>query len=227
MKEQVLKQMIAVTDEVMKFCKTEFYKWDLKELTQMDEQAPFLWSVREAATTLLSIDAEHYMKRINESEGFRFTFMHSPYVYVDNFATTSKWGGRSFYYNGNELQEIPIDKAGNFAKDVFSPVIEKLKAYVNDSFAKKDGDYEAKLPIRFSCKDTWLKALHLAKTSEGEKLLTILRSKRNMCRVAKDQYVLIGNDFDEKSFTFGEYVNDECVLNGGILYYNEGWHSHT
>jgi hypothetical protein len=227
MKEQVLKQMIAVVDETLQHCKSDFYKWDLKELSKMNEDEPFLWSCREAATTLLSMNEHAERKLLNESETYRFSFMRFPNSRIDWFAQTSSWGGRSFYYDGAELKEIDIDKAGNYAKDIFTPIVEHLKAFVYMKYAAVDGDYFKRLSIRFEDKTTWLNVLHIARTDEGKDLLENLRHFRHYVRTAKNQYISIGRDFADKSFTFAEMVNDNCIMNGGVIYYHGKWNIHT
>lgn len=54
MKENLLKQMITITDEVVESCKSDFYTYDLSSLAY--EEAPgFVWSVRKSGTSLITI----------------------------------------------------------------------------------------------------------------------------------------------------------------------------
>lgn len=226
MREQILKAMMNVVDEAMSFGKSDFYRYDLKTLASADEKEPFLWSVRKNATTLLMMDMCEEMERLREKENYRFQFMHNPTVWVDNFAEVSQWSDNVFYYDGNELQKIATKVAPAFAKDVFMPVVEKLKGYVNTHFAHKDGDYNAKVDVHFTS-DAFRQVLKIARTDEGEELLKTLRRFRHYARCSRNHKISIACDFVNKSFYFQEVVADTYKMSGGIIYNGGHWTIHT
>ena len=226
MKEQVLKTMVSVVDELMQFGKSDFYRYDLKALASADEKAPFLWSVRKSATTLLMMDISEETERLNKSESYRFQFMKNPTLWVENFAEVSQWSESVFYYDGEELQEIPVKAAPAYAKDIFMPVVEKLKGYVNARFAQKDGDYNAKVDVHFT-PDAFSQVLEIARTDEGAELLKTLRRFRHYSRRSRNHKIGVACDFVNKSFYFQEIVADTRKMNGGIIYNGGHWTIHT
>lgn len=228
MKEQVLKTMIAVVDNTMRFSKSDFYRYDLGALAAADEKEPFLWCVRESATTLLMMSVDGEKERLNINESYRFQFMQNPTIWIDNLITVSQWSGsRLFYYNGNTLREIPTKQTAAYAKDIFTPVIEELKEYIITNFAEQDGDYTRKVDIEF-CNSTFVQVMQIARTDEGAELLKTLRRFHSWSRRSKCHHVYIANDFMEKSFTFIEIAGAETNrLRGGIIYNNGRWSIHT
>lgn len=227
MKEQVLKTMIAVVDETMKISKSDFYAYDLKTLVTVDATKPFLWCVRESATTLLTLDAVSEMEALRKSEKYRFSFMQNPTVWIDYFVTVAQWGGRVFYYDGEMLQEINSKQSAAYAKDIFMPVIEELKEYTMANFAEQDGGYTRKVDVEF-CDNTFAQVMRIAHTDEGAELLKTLRRFRHYSRRAKDHHIYIANDFMDKSFTFIEIAGEETNrLRGGIIYDGGHWTIHT
>lgn len=226
MKEQVLKTMVSVVDRLMKFGKSDFYRYDLKTLANADEKTPFLWSVRKSATTLLMMDISEETERLNKKESYRFQFMKNPYLWINNFAEVSQWGESVFYYDGEELQEISTKTAPAYARDIFTPVVEKLKSYVNAHFAQKDGDYNAKIDVHFT-PDAFSHVLEIARTGEGAELLKMLRQFRHYARCSRNHKISVACDFVNKSFYFQETVADTYKMNGGIIYNGGHWTIHT
>ena len=226
MKEQVLKTMVSVVDELMQFGKSDFYRYDLKALASADEKAPFLWSVRKSATTLLMMDISEETERLNKSENYRFQFMKNPTLWVENFAEVSQWSENVFYYDGEKLQKIPTKAAPAYAKDIFMPTIEKLKGYVNTYFVQKDGNYNAKVDVHFT-PDAFSRVLEIARTDEGEELLKTLQRFRHWARRSRNHKISIACDFVDKSFYFQETVADTYKMSGGIIYNSGHWTIHT
>lgn len=228
MKERVLKTMVAAVDNTMRFSKSDFYRYDLKTLATADEKEPFLWCVRESATTLLMMSVDEEKERLNTNECCRFQFMQNPTVWIDNLVSVSQWSGsRLFYYNGNTLREIPTERVVSYAKDIFMPVIEELKEYIMANFAEQDGGYTRKVNIEF-CDNAFAEVMQIARTDEGVELLKALKRFHGRARRSADHKIYIARDFMDKSFTFVEMAGKETTrLNGGIIYNGEHWTIHT
>lgn len=227
MKEQVLKTMIAAVDATMTQCKGDFYHWDLQTLAAVSESTPFLWHVGESSTHILCVDYADEKKKLSESETRRFQFMQAPFAHADYFIEMSRCGGLTFYYDGNEIVGIPASKVKSYVKDVFTPMIEGLKKYINANFAGQDGDYKAKVNVHFST-GAFRQVLEIARTSEGAALLKTLRRFRNWARHSHNHQINVFCDFIEKSFYFQEVVDGECAISGGIIYDGHGyWTMHT
>lgn len=232
MKEKVLKTMVEAVDNVMSFSKSDFYRYDLKTLANADEKEPFFWSVREGATTLLLLNAEQEREKLVKSEKYRFVFMNSPRCYIDHFIEVSKWGGKIFFYDGEELMQVDPNEAEACIIEYFVPVVKDLKKYVTKFFAKKDGgDYTRKVDVHFCNQETLQQFLNIARTDEGKELLKTVRSFRHLQRKAADHKAYISRDFNNKSFQFiviATYNNGETSqYNGGIIYNGGHWTIHT
>ena len=227
MKEQVLKTMIAAVDETMLSSKSDFYRYDLKTLVSANETTPFLWCVRKSATTLLTMNIVDEIKRLNSNENYRFQFMQNPIIWVENFISVAQWGSRVFHYNGEMLSEIPTKSAAAYAKDMFMPDIERLKSYVIQHFAERDGDYTQKVNVEF-CDNAFAEVMQIARTDEGAELLRTLKRFHNWARRSVNHKIYIARDFMDKSFTFVEMAgNEKTRLNGGIIYDGGHWTIHT
>lgn len=221
MREEILKSMIRIVDETMKFNKADFYGYDLCYLARVENNTPFIWSVRDCATTLLMVDTDREIDKLKESEQYRFQFMQNPYVYINNFCQMSQYGGNVIYYDGYKLQSIPINEAPAKARGIFTPMVNRLKEYVNRHFGY-DGDYNAKISIHFS-PESRKDILRIARTDEGEELIKTLKRFRHHARRSRNHEVKIYSDFANKSFRFHESVNDDWYMCGGIVYRDGHW----
>ena len=110
MKEQVLKTMVGVVDKLMKFGKSDFYRYVLRTLANADEKTPFLWSVRKSATTLLMMDISEETERLNKKESYRFQFMNNPYLWIENFAEVSQWGESVFTMTARNCKRYQLKR---------------------------------------------------------------------------------------------------------------------
>lgn len=223
MKENLLKQMIAVVDITVKSCKSDFYTYDLSSLAH-EETPKFVWSVRKSGTSLLKIEPEKLLDKLRTIEASRFSFMLNPLQSVESFLYFP--GERTFYYDGTELKEL-----GNPELEVHAicdTMYKDAEVTIQNEFGATEGKYwHSKIPVRFAseriARRVW-KRLH---ESEGGQLLNILKRFHQYIRLAVDEKVVICADFDEHSFSFYQERNGKCVLNGGILFYNDAWHMHT
>lgn len=227
MKENILKQMISIVDETMESCKSDFYKWDLKALTNMHEEHEFMWCVRRGGTTLLAMNEDDEKRKLSESETYRFSFMHSPSCYIHNFAQYAKWSGsRTFFYDGAGLIELAADQVDEYLERYFERLVDELVRYVDVYFAAEDGDYDKKVDLHFTSA-AFDDVLTIARTDEGAELLKCLHRFRHYTRAAKSHKITIGLDFTDKSFTFSEVINGKHNMCGGIIYDHGKWNIYT
>ena len=224
MKEQVLKQMVAAVDG-MKSYKTDFYKYDLPTVARADESTPFMWAVGSCSTALLLLDAQEMEKQADKDEYYRFRFMQDPKGRLDMFKAQAN-GCKVFWYDGSYFEEIVPEKLGKYLRNTFAPIIQHVKKYITARYGDTDGDYTEQITVKFSSGAERLMRQIMA-TDEAEALCAVLGRFKSWPRMAKDDYVCIGLDFVEKSFTFSRIANGSCRLNGGIIYDGGKWTMHT
>lgn len=225
MKEQVLKQMIAVVDGMKSF-KTDFYKYDLPAIVKVDESIPFMWAVGSGSTSLLLLDEKAMKKRADENERYRFHFMHNPKECLDVFKQQTEYCPKVFWYDGNYLEQIDVARIDEYLNGTFAPIVYHVEKYIAAHYGGTDESYTEQITIEFSTGAERLVRQILA-TDEADKLRAVLKRFKSWPRNAKKDCVFIGLDFMEKSFTFSRIINDSCILNGGIIYEDGKWTMHT
>lgn len=223
MKEELLKKMIAITDEVVESCKSDFYTYDLHSLSATETPA-FFWSVRKGGTSLLKVEPQKQLEELRTNEHCRFTFMQNKLAYVDYFMAFDSV--KTYHYHNNVLEEISNPKSE--VRKVCEPIYEKIWHTLYKEFGKKEAKYwNAKVPVSFATKRiarmVW-KKLH---EDAGDQLLNILGRFHRYTRTAVNEKVIVYPDFGDNNFVFTHYCNEEIRLNGGVLFYNSGWHMHT
>lgn len=219
--------MIAIVEETMETCKSDFYKWDLRTLTDIHEEQEFIWCVRRGGTTLLTMNKAEEKTKLAKSEGLRFSFMHSPYCYIDNFSQYSKWSGsRVFFYDGEKMTELKQEQVQDCLDRHYISLVNELQLYVYKYWDGIDGGHTRKVDVHFTSA-AFSNVLKIARTSEGAELLNCLKRFRHYGRAAKNHKIHISLDFTDKSFMFHEAINDEMKMNGGIIYSSGKWSIHT
>lgn len=225
MKENVLKQMIAAVDKVVKQNKSDFYQYDLHSLSEL-ETPEFFWSVRETGTELLVIDRSKMLERLRANEQCRFSFMRRPNQVVQNFLYFP--GVKTFHcgMHSDTLEEIENPKGAIYF--VWNDTRRDLMYQMRKEFGDKEENYwHAYMRVNFRSPDIWREIYKAIHTEGGESLLQILKSFRGWERGAVNEEVIISGDWSPNSFSFCHRRNDECVMNGGILFYDGKWHRHT
>ena len=223
MTEDLLKQMIAIVDKVVKSCKSDFYTYDLHSLSDI-ETPKFIWSVRESGTRLLKIEPEKLLKTLRTNELCRFSFMHNPTQDIESFLYFP--GVKTFHYDGTELKELknPEQDTHNLCDKMYK----EAEATIQREFGTTEGScWHSKIPIRFSSERIARRVWDELHMPEGGQLLAILKRFHQYVRLAVDEKIVICPDYDKHSFSFYRERNGECVFNGGILFYSNGWHMHT
>ena len=223
MKEQLLKQMIAVVDEIVKYNKADFYKYDLHSLSA-HETPEFFWSVREAGTSLMVVSLNGLLDKLRKSETVRFSFMHNPNQETDWFLYLP--GKKVFHYKGELLEEV--DNAKDAVCKVWQPVRDTAIDIITKEFGEKEGRFWSVKSKVFCGSAHTAKMLYNALHGEGaDSLQKILDSFHNWERLAVDEMIVITLDMNGKDFFFNQIRNGASVMCGGILFYDGKWHRHT
>lgn len=226
MKEELLKNMIHIVDDMVKSYKTDFYSFDLHTIVK-DDLKSFVWFVRPSGTYLIAAEKQWYKNNM-QREHERFAFMSAKPSERLNISFSmnefAKEGVTTFLVIDEEIKTVSeISEIKSILEDINTCVEEHIKTYYSDEMSF----YGKHIPIKFTSDEVREKVLEILRTDEGELLLQTLKGFRNYRRSAKNECILIGADFAEKSFTFGQIMNDVCVFNGGIIYYNGKWNIHT
>ena len=226
MNESVLKTMIAAVDEVVKSCRSDFFKYDLKELVGLDNPE-FLWSVRSTGTSLMIIDGNAMMKRLRNNEAARFRFMQFPNEQCDSFLYFKP--EKVFHCKNEIIIEIPTLGYENDVREIYEPVHTYLTQAVADEFGEAEAKYWWRsIPIKFSSLETRRMVLSKMRAEGGESLINCLDGFRRWSRLAVDEQIVISPEFGSNSdFYFAQIRNGSVVMNGGILFYDGKWHRHT
>ena len=225
MKENVLKQMIAAVDEVVKQNKSDFYKYDLHSLCEL-ETPEFFWSVRETGTQLLVIDRDKMLKLLRTNEQCRFSFMRYPNQALQSFLYFP--GVKTFHCDKNSgtLDEVEHPKGALYS--MWSPIRKEFMQKMREEFGDKEEKYwHSYMRVHFRSSDIWREIYKAIHSEGGESLLQILKSFRSWERGAVNEEVIVSGDWSPNSFSFYHKRNGECVMNGGILFYDGKWHRHT
>ena len=223
MEERVLKQMITAVDEVVRTNKSDFYKYDLHSLS--DYNTPdFLWSVRETGTSLLVIDRDKMLRKLRENEQCRFSFMQHPNLALHSFLYFP--GVKTFHYVDGVMNEV--EHPNDSASDIWNDVSMYLQEIVNKEFGDKERKHwHSHMRVHFSTPTIWHSIYEAVHSEGGDSLLQILKSFRDYERGAVDEKIVIAGDWSPSDFSFYHERNGECIINGGILFYDGKWHRHT
>lgn len=223
MKEQLLKQMIAVVDEIVKYNKADFYKYDLHSLSAY-ETPEFFWSVRETGTSLMVVSLNSLLDKLRKSEAARFSFMHNPNQEVDWLLYLP--GEKVFHYKGGLLKEV--GNAKEAVCEAWQPVRDTVIDIITKEFGEKEKHFWCAKPKVFFGSTHTAKMLYNALHGEGaDSLRKILDSFHNWERLAVDEMIVITLDINGKDFFFNQIRNGASILCGGILFYDGKWHRHT
>lgn len=120
-----------------------------------------------------------------------------------------------------------VDSKDTVSK-AWNDVSKYLQGIVDEEFGNKERKYwGSRMSIQFNSIVIWRlinKAIH---SEGGDSLLQIIKGFRRYERSAVNEKVVIDSDWSSNSFSFWHERNGECLMNGGILFYDGKWHSHT
>ena len=212
MRQDIISQMEANLYDTS-WCKNDF-PYDLKILEEQTE--PFFWMVRKCGTSICSVGSLQ-MLAIMKNQASRFHVFRDKYAYISNFMYhADDSSAKFFYFDGLSLNQIDKLDVLKIYDSLFSEVYEFMKReYVSE--------YEIcnePLEIKYASEDTKKimdVALEFADEMHDDSLKNCLEHLSNYLRIAVNQYILIGHDFEQLCFTFSEYINDECKMQGGVI----------
>lgn len=222
MKESIIKQMTEVVRDVMTNFTDDFYKYDMEALKDYDGR--FVWIVAPMHTHLCKIGEEYLMDTLRSEEGVYavcqrnttndFYLYSKDRLYEDEIV---------FYYDGDKMEQISFEEAKRIWEAVRSWAL-----FMWQTQNEKELPTNFKIPVHFiMCGKIIRKLLESEKAAN---LLEEISRRRNGMKVNHTDCVNIYVEtLDSLYFEKICKLNGEShrLLNGGIIYYNGKWHTHT
>lgn len=215
MKEKIIKQMEAVVADVMTDYQSDFFNYDKPRIESPEFKFPCIWIVGAMHTHRLELG--NYQDFFYEAESMRYDYLRdsNPYAYFTDTTNYAKdyW----FLVTENGLQSINREQAKSAIKDYVTPAV---KAWERDN-----GPLPKLTKVPVYIHDTTfgkLKKLFAECQAHGDNsLMECLRRFHSHRRVSSDQCVKVYYNERYNEFSFGEYINGQCRMNGGIIFH--GW----
>lgn len=221
MKEKIIKQMTEIVRDHMKSFTDDFYKYDMEALKDYDER--FIWQVAPSHTHLSKIGESYLMKMADSEEGIYSLCQRTQ---TPDAVLNYLWGEDElvFYYDGEMLNQITLMEAQR--------IWETVRSWVLFAWQQKNGKElpnNFKIPVHFVMCGKIIKSF-LKDPVKSANLLSELKRRRNGSKVNHTDMVNVYVESqDSLYFERGYTINGEYrrSLNGGIIYYNGAWHTHT
>lgn len=187
----------------------------------------FIYTIADWTVSICKTDSQHFGERL-EDERTRFTFLYS----IDNLSNSlSYFVGQDthdkyayLWYDGhNGFHKVSKDEALKIYRDIATPWHRAIKAeYPEYTKAIIKG-----LDIDITCPEYFAEISSHNELVKGN-LTDVLKRMSQWVRVAMNQKIVIGYDHCDKCFSFAEYVDGKCIMNGGIICSNNNhWSIHT
>ncbi len=198
-----------------KYCQSDFEKYDVDAIQASSE--PFFWLVNSCGTHLVYCGTSQINEML-ESETGRMRVFQNPYspIAAITYYRGSAYATKVFYWDGFNLQRITVDDCCLIWDHLAARSITKAREEYNDEWLIRN----ELLPIKFASKETeenYRESLEYSDALGDDSLARCVERLTKYQRVAADQYILISADFTEHGYCFGEMVNGECIMNGGII----------
>lgn len=232
--------MSAIVDSMMpdnKNVRSYFYRYDLQTLyaIQDNEDVVWFWEVNPSHTHLLTLDEKAIKESLEKRESARFIFGQDPYdaIVGDFLLWVTNKNSRFFMFQDGAFTEVTSDcsimNVSELIMQVWLPMRDRLVSWLEQTYPNEQALYHKRIPVYFANSQIFAKALGFIRHNDkGETLLRCLRRFHNYRRVAANQKIVVGNDFDPLSFSFAEIINGKYDLYGGLIYsQGSGWSSHT
>lgn len=225
MKEKIIKQMTEVVRDIMTSFQSDFYKYDMEILDGYDGK--FLWFVAPSHTHIAKID-EHYMHdELCKPYGERFV-----YALLQNNTTADCCTAidtdkeLAFYYDGEQMVQVFHVEAHRIWKAIKDYTLFEWRMMTGKQLPET-----MNIPIKFICSLSYVKEQLRFNKEIGGNLIEQLRHFRNYMKLNSTHVIEIGRDFADHSFNFASvYYEDgekKCSINGGLIYYDGKWNTHT
>ena len=210
------------------FCHSDLEKYDVPALEASDE--PFFWLSYECGTVMVRIGATS-INSFFESEKSRMAMFQNyltPISYITFYKTYEK--KKCFYWDGYVLQKVSIEDV----ETIYTRLTDKIYKQMCEKYADEVAIANKPLEIRFTTPEQeqrYKETLKYAEELEDESLAQCVFRLSQWRRCAVNQYIKIGYDFADKSFSFVDMINEESGTNGGIIYSKHSqqnrWSIHT
>lgn len=221
MKEAIIKQMTEIVRDTMRMFTDDFYKYDLNALKDYDER--FIWQVAPSHTHLSKIGEQYLTEMLGTEEGvFAMCQRNTTPDAVLNYM----WGDEElvYYYDGDMLRQITLHEAQHIWEAVRSWAL-----FMWQVQNKKELPNDFKIPVHMNgSRKMILELLH--DTEKSSNLMEALKSRRGGIKFNASEKVEIYVEsptslYFERGYMYkGDYRRG---LNGGIIFYNGKWHTHT
>lgn len=205
------------------FCKQDFEKYDAARIAECRE--PFLWEVYENGTCLAMVGPTAILSWL-ETETLRMQLFRDFYAPISVIPChhPSK-DSKLFYFDGFSFMPIKHKKVHELYDNLWANTIRK-------EFDNRPEEAEmASAPLKLMFSDGALqRKLECEKKQRelgNDSFTKCLQRLERWTRLAIDHEIRIGLDFYDLSFTFGEYVNGNLRINGGIIFHGDKWCIHT
>jgi len=226
MKQEIIKQMTQVVADVMTSFQSDFHKYDLELLENYDER--FLWFVAPSHTHLARIGENHLNEIVSTEEGLYAVVKRN--VTADVCLAVDNSEELVFYYDGDKLEKVTRVEAKRLWEAVRSWSLYSWQ--LQNGMCALPNDFT--IPLELSCSFAYLKdQLKYAREIGTTTLVDTLKRFKHYQKINSTHKCVIGKDFSQHSFTFAFIYTDsrtgeeKCSLNGGLLYYDGKWHTHT
>lgn len=209
-------------------CHSDFEKYDVPALEASDE--PFFWLSYEYGTVMVRIGATSINSFFESEKGRMAMFQNylTPISYITFYKTYEK--KKCFYWDGYVLQEVSIEDV----EAIYTRLTDKIYKQMCEKYADEVAVANKPLEIRFTTPEQeqrYKETLKFSEELEDESLAQCVFRLTQWRRCAVNQYILIGYDFADKSFSFVDMINEEPGTNGGIIYSKHSqqnrWSIHT
>ena len=202
---------------------SDFYEHDMKSMKDYDER--FIWIVGRSHTHFIKL-GEKYLTDAMKDEYCLYAMCQG-----NTYADAIIFGGgmtymddRVHYYDGDELMEIEMREAQNIWKAVREWALWIWKT--QNGMKPLPSDFK----IRMSFVECGKRIYNLLHSEKASNLLEMLKWRRSGFKnCASDCIKVYVESENSLYFERGHYSDDgwKCTLNGGILYYDGKWNTHT
>ena len=194
-------------------CINDFEKYDINELEENLE--PFFWMVRECGTSLCHIGPSR-MNNLFRNEASRFQ------IFRDNdapIASLKYWkdNGKVFFFDGFQLVNITPADIDVIYANIWHGEIERLKEKHPAEYEMRNKPLEIRMEEQVA--ERLEKSKEFANSIMDTSLEDCLTRLSKHSRLGIDHYIGLFPDFSKHGYIFCEYLNNECRMNGGIIYH--------
>lgn len=205
-REKILSYMNNVVANVMKGYQSDFTKYDVPAMMEMESSCfPVIWQVGEYHTYLLRVGK--YANSFKDDERLQFEFANDGMPFTYHFECIDYKNDHYFLITEDEIREITPQQCKEVVRDIVTPAVEQFKA--------EGGSIPpiVKMPIKFvNLSVGELKDIIKKDIDElGGTLLTVLKRFHRWRRTAYNQFIEV---YYHKSMNYFEFCQRTNCVNG-------------